>query len=91
MVTLGEKDHGEHRDQQDGALQQQSRAVDGQCLQHGAAAGGVKLPADDDDRDERGDQAAERKQDLSAVAGTSGQECLHQYTGHSNTEDDEYR
>ena len=90
-VTLGDKDHGEHRDQQDGALQQQRRAVDGQCMQHGSAARGVKLPADDDDGDERGDQAADRQQDLDAVAGSPGQERLDQDTGHGNAEDDEYR
>ena len=55
------------------------------------AAGRRNLPADDDDGHERCDQSADRKQDLGAVTGSSGQERLNQYTGHGDTEDDEYR
>ena len=91
LLPLGEEEHGEQRDQQDGALQQQSRSVNGQRVQHRVAARGIELPGDDDDGGDRRDQAAEREQDLGAVAGPPGQECFHQNADHRDAEDDENR
>jgi hypothetical protein len=91
LVPLGEKDHGEHGDQQDGTLQQQRRTVDSQRMQDRIAARGVELPGDDDVGDGRGDQTPDRKHDLDAIACSPGQERLDEHAGHRNTEDDEYR
>ena len=91
MLALGEEEHGQQRHHQDGALQQQCRSVDSQCLQHRIAARGKELAGDHDDCGDRRDQAAEREQHLGAVAGPSRQERLDQHADHRDAEHDEYR
>ncbi len=90
-MALGEEEHGQQRDQQDGTLQQQGRPVDGQRVQHREAARGIELAGDHDDRGDRRAQAAEREQYLGAVAGPSRQERLDQDADHRDTEHDEDR
>ena len=91
LLALGEEEHRQQRHQQDGALQEQCRSVDGQRLQHRVAARWIELAGDHDDCGDRRGQAAEREQHLGAVAGPPRQERLDQDADHRDTEHDEYR
>ena len=91
VTPFGDEDHRQHSHQQDGALQHQGGAVDGQRLQHRGAAGRRSCLPTMTTATNAAISPPIAMSDLGAVADSSGQERLHQHPDHGNTEDDEYR
>ena len=91
--AFGDQQHAEHADQQDGALQEQRRAVDvdgagdDRIVRRRRRSCRV-IPSTADQRDEQRRQA---QRELRAVARRARQERLDEHPGDGDAEDDQHR
>ena len=89
---LGDEQDAEHADEEDRALQEQRRRVDGDGAQHGGVPHfTVQISSEHDHRDKGGHQPAEAEHELSGVPLLAGQESLHEDADDGDREDDQHR
>jgi hypothetical protein len=90
-TPLGDEQDTEHADEQNRALQEQRRRVDGDSAQHRGVSGlPVQISGEHDHRHERRDQPAEAEDELSGVPLPAGQEGLDENTDDSHPQDDQH-
>jgi hypothetical protein len=91
-VPLGDEQHPQDRDHQDGTLQEQSRTVDDHGPDRRELPGtGAQSAVDADHADEGRQQPGQAEGDLDRVAAAAGQERLDEDAGHGDAEHDEHR
>ena len=91
-APLGDQQDAENADQQDRALQEQRRGVDGDRSHDGDAADGAVQPTGQlHHRDERGRQPDQAEHHLHGVAPLARHERLDQHAGDGGAEHDQHR